>query len=345
LARLAVVCTARPSWSKLLPVCEALRAAGFEIDLIAAAYATTHNRSGVLETMIMDGWHPTTVLHAALDANTLETSALTTGLLTIRLAGHFESTRPDGVIVCADRHETLGAMIAATYTNTPTLHLQGGEVSGSIDDKVRNANTALASWHCVSNHDAYARVIAAGAHINRVWITGCPSVDVARLAQADPPVTKDELADYGTGDALDPQQPFSLVMQHANTEHPETAAHDVAAAIMQAERHQRPSVIFWPGGDTGHDEASKWLREQPTAGRKLIRTLPPRRFLKLLSQATIAVGNSSALIREGSYLGIPRIIVGDRQRGRKWSAQASAIYGDGYAAPKIADVAKAMVLG
>jgi UDP-hydrolysing UDP-N-acetyl-D-glucosamine 2-epimerase len=294
--------------------------------------------------MIESGWTPTTQLHAALDANTLETSALTTSVLLMRLTQHFASARPDGVIICADRHETLAGMIAATYQGVPVLHLQGGEVSGNIDDRVRSANTALADWHCVSNAEAYGRVVNAGAKVDRVFITGCPSIDVARQTHHDDPVTRDELDQYGTGLSVDPQQPFTILMQHPVTTHAETAIDDLMSAIGLASQTAWPLVIFWPGADAGADDTSKVLRHMhETNGIKFVRSLPPRRFLKLLSQCALAVGNSSALIREGSYFGIPRIITGDRQQGRAWTETASNLYGDGFAAPRIADVCKRMV--
>jgi UDP-hydrolysing UDP-N-acetyl-D-glucosamine 2-epimerase len=316
----------------------------FELDVIAAAYAVTHNRSGVVESMIADGFAPTTMLAGALDGNTLETSVLTTGLMTIRLAQHFETTKPDLVIVCADRHETLAGMIAATYLNVPTLHLQGGEQSSSIDQKVRYANSALADWHCVSNEAAYARVLHAGAFVDRVFITGCPSIDVCRQALADDTVTMGELDGYGTGLRVDPETPFTVVMMHPTTTHPETAEAEWRHALAVAQKVQKPIVVFWPGADAGMDAMAKAMRVMDIEARaKVVRTLPPRRFLKLLSQATYAVGNSSALIREASYFGLPRTILGDRQRGREYSITPSDMYGDGFAAPRIADVCRKAV--
>lgn len=343
--RLAVIVSARPSWAKLLPVCDALRDTGaFQIDLIACAYALTHTRSGVVDMMRQDDWTPTTELHAALDANTLESSALTTGLLTVRLSGHFAATQPDGVIVCADRHETLAASIAAAYSNVPICHLQGGEHSGNIDQKVRWANTSLADWHCVSNDAAYAAVVSAGVPVDRVAITGCPSIDVARLAQGDDPVTADELSRHGTGGDVDPEQPFALVMQHAVTTHPDTAREDLWEAIALGFTEVDQVIAFWPGADAGADDAALSLRAfGPHPKLRLLRSLPPRRFLKLLSQTSHGIGNSSALIREGSYYGIRRTILGDRQSGRAWSEGPSTMYGDGFAAPRIARVCQEMV--
>jgi UDP-N-acetylglucosamine 2-epimerase len=226
------------------------------------------------------------------------------------------------------------------------LHLGGGEVSANIDQKVRYANTALADFHAVANAEAYGRVVNAGAHVDRVIITGCPSIDVARQSQDAEPVTQEELDTYGTGDSVDPQQPFTILMHHPSTEHPELAAPEWIDAYATAKQHSgdRPLVIFWPGADAGSDESSKILRgAQPWERARLVRSLPPRRFLKLLSQCALAVGNSSALIREGSYFGIPRIITGQRQCGRAWTHEASTLYGDGYAAPRIAEMCRRMV--
>jgi UDP-hydrolysing UDP-N-acetyl-D-glucosamine 2-epimerase len=341
--RIAVLCTARPSWAKLLPICEALQG-DFELDVIAAAYAVTHNRSGVVDSMIADGFAPTTLLAGALDGNTLETSALTTGFMLIRLTQHFQESKPDAVIVMADRHETASGTIAAAYLGIPIVHCQGGEVSGNIDQKVRYLNTAMSDWHCVSNQDAYARVLNAGAFVDRVFITGCPSIDVCRQALADDTVTMGELDGYGTGVRVDPEQPFSIVMMHPTTTHPETAEAEWRHALAVAQQVLKPIVVFWPGADAGMDAMAKAMRMMDIEARaKVVRTLPPRRFLKLLSQATYAVGNSSALIREASYFGIPRTILGDRQRGRPYSISPSDIYGDGFAAPRIADVCRRAV--
>jgi UDP-N-acetylglucosamine 2-epimerase len=205
-------------------------------------------------------------------------------------------------------------------------------------------NTAMSDWHCVSNEAAYARVLNAGAFVDRVFITGCPSIDVCRQALADDTVTMGELDGYGTGLRVDPETPFTVVMMHPTTTHPETAEAEWRHALAVAQKVQKPIVVFWPGADAGMDAMAKAMRLMDIEARaKVVRTLPPRRFLKLLSQATYAVGNSSALIREASYFGLPRTILGDRQRGREYSITPSDLYGDGFAAPRIADVCRKAV--
>ena len=337
-ARVAVVVTARPSWAKLLPICRALDANGHALDLIACAHAVTPHGS-IVDAMTADGWPPSTVIHAAIDAHTTETSVLTTGLLMIRLAGHFATTRPAAVVVMADRYETLAVSASAAMLNLQVVHCQGGEVSGNIDQKIRYANTFLSDWHCVANGEAYARLIEAGVPIDRVWQTGCPSIDVCREAREAPPVTRDELLAHGTGGAVDPEQPFTLVVQHPVTARPDLAGDEIRAVLAEAESHGHPLIVLWPGADAGADESSRVVRTYPfSRSVRLLRSLTPIRYLRLLSQATLAVGNSSSLIREGSYFGIPRILTGDRQRGRTWTPGPSCLYGDGYAAPRIAEV-------
>jgi UDP-hydrolysing UDP-N-acetyl-D-glucosamine 2-epimerase len=316
-------------------VVEALRALpDLTVDLIATAYALIHRFGSVA-----DDCEPDTTLWTAVDGNTLETSALTTALVTQSCASYFRVTRPDVVLVCADRHETLGVCIAASYQNIPLLHLQGGETSGNIDHKVRWANSMLSDAHAVATLAAGEALIRAGC----TWVehTGCPSIDVALAAQADPPVTTDELDAHGTGAAVDPEQPFTLLLHHPETAHPESASDQMQAALVTAGEIGLPVIAFWPGADAGVSESAKVLRVM--SGLRLIRHLRPRRFLKLLGQSSHAVGNSSALIREGSALGIRRTILGERQQGRPYTQEASDLYGDGQATPRIVDMVRRMV--
>lgn len=336
MARVAILVTARPSWAKLEPLVTQLRAEQrVTVDLIAAAYALVHTYGSVVDLLPA----PVTRIWCAVEGATLETSVQTTGHLTLLLGQHFSQTRPAVVVLCADRHETLAGSIAAAYQNIPILHLQGGEHSGNIDQRVRWANSMLADVHAVST-------VAAGAALERAGLTGvhhtgCPSIDVALAAQRDPPVTAQELSAVGTGALVDPAQRFALVLMHPDTTAPDQGVAALAQAIHAVPR-DLPMVCLWPGADAGAAAMAKVLRSDRYAVR-MIRQLPPARFLRLLGQATLAIGNSSALVREGSALGIPRLLVGARQAGREWSDTASTLYGDGHATPRIVTLIYHMV--
>lgn len=349
---IAVCVTARPSWAKLQPVVQELRSRGYLVDLIACAYALLHHYGSVHELMKADGMPPTCKIYAAFEGTTHETAAMTTGALTEALARRFAHTKPDLVIVCADRHETLAVSIAASYQNIPLLHLQGGEHSGSIDDKVRWANTMLADGHAVSHQqaaDAVRHVLQAStgldgsffpsSRLKTVRATGCPSIDAARVALTETPVCFDELG--GVGPVVDPFDAFAVVAIHPDTTEAlsDYLAHWAKARDILAE-HNLPAVVFWPGADAHASEAAKWLRSESFRTRThYVRSLPPRRFLRLLSQAKLTIGNSSAFVREGQFLAVPTIRLGHRQDGRRDSHN----YGDGFASKRIADLVAEML--
>jgi UDP-N-acetylglucosamine 2-epimerase len=116
--------------------------------------------------MVMEGENPASM-------------AKTTGLGMLELATVFDNLKPDVVVTIADRYETLATAVAASYMNIPLAHIQGGEVTGSIDEKVRHAVTKLADLHLVSTAGAAERVGRMGEETDKIFVTGCPSIDIA----------------------------------------------------------------------------------------------------------------------------------------------------------------------
>ena len=114
-----------------------------------------------------------------LEGENKTSMAKTTGLGVLELSNVFYNLKPDIVVTIADRFETISTSIAAAYQNIPLAHIQGGEVTGNIDEKVRHANTKLADIHLVSSESAMARVIKLGEDSEYVFNTGCPSIDLA----------------------------------------------------------------------------------------------------------------------------------------------------------------------
>ena len=90
-------------------------------------------------------------IHTSLEASDLSSMAKTTGLSIIELSSFYNYHKPEIVITIADRFETISSSIAASYQNIPLAHIQGGEITGNIDEKVRHANTKLSDYHFVSN--------------------------------------------------------------------------------------------------------------------------------------------------------------------------------------------------
>lgn len=313
--RVAVVVSARPSWAKLATVCDAVVARGLDLQVVCCASALLE-RYGRVASVIAQKFAVAEEVYSVYEGETLETSAKETGALCSALASCFQRLKPDVVIVCADRHEVLAIAQAAAYLHITLCHLQGGEASGSIDSKVRHSITQLADIHCVSTQRAAMRVygLTGSDHIHH---TGCPSMDLAKQAVSDPAVTSDELG--GAGAPIDLTQPFVIVLQHPVTSEAASAGEQMEATLsalgyIRGTRHVQV-LALWPGEDAGASAISKVLRRM--SWLHTVRNLPPQRFLRLLTQSACLIGNSSAGIREASYLGVPVVNLGSRQQGRE----------------------------
>jgi UDP-hydrolysing UDP-N-acetyl-D-glucosamine 2-epimerase len=245
--------------------------------------------------------------------------AKTACLTALEFTNGLHTIDPDVVIICGDRFEQLAIAMAAAYLNCTIAHIEGGDVSGSIDESVRHAITKLAHLHFVTNGDAARRVLAMGEDPRYVFDTG--SLDVELAARVDEVVTSERINAYGVGHAVDLSRPFLMVLQHPvtterhNREHMETTIRAVAAAGM-------PTIWFWPNADAGTAEMAESLRHvreqhaELTGQMRFITNVPVDEFVSLLRQTACLVGNSSAGIKECSFLGTPVVNIGLRQQGR-----------------------------
>jgi UDP-hydrolysing UDP-N-acetyl-D-glucosamine 2-epimerase len=316
MVRIAVVVTARPSWAKLFTICEALQAMpDVDLQIIACASALLERYGNVSKVIQAQGFTLAAECWSTYEGANLVTSVKETGALVSELGTAVIRLGPACVVVCADRHEVLAAAIAGSYQHIRVAHLQGGERTGSIDDRVRDSITSLADLHFPCTEQAAFRVygLTGSQHIYRF---GCSAVDMAKRAISEPPVTSEELG--GAGAPIDLERPYSVILQHPVTNEAEQAYAQMWSTLMGSEMcGQR--VVLWPGQDAGADGISKAIREYQAEHGALhtVRNLPPSRFLKLLSQCEVLIGNSSAGIRESAYLGVPVVDIGTRQWGRE----------------------------
>lgn len=222
-----------------------------------------------------------------------------------------EKNKFDAVVVIADRFETLPAAMAASYLNIPLIHIQGGEVTGNIDEKVRHSVTKLADYHLVATRLAKEYVIAMGEHSNRIHMVGCPSLDVIQSGRIR---------------RFRDNRRYIVCIFHPETENTKEAysqTETVLNAVVDfCNKNMASCYWYWPNPDPGREEV---LRLIESAHKKypsiLIKSInkTPEAFLTQISGSRFIIGNSSCLIREASCLGIPAINVGDRQRMRERS--------------------------
>ena len=158
--KICAVITARPSYSRIRTALKAIQAhPKLELQLVVAASALLGRYGNAINYIEEDGFKIDEKVFIVLEGENKTSMAKTTGLGVMELANTFYNLKPDAVITIADRFETIATSIAASYQNIPLVHIQGGEVTGNIDEKVRHANTKLADIHFVASDEAKARVL------------------------------------------------------------------------------------------------------------------------------------------------------------------------------------------
>ncbi|MDT0688596.1 UDP-N-acetylglucosamine 2-epimerase [Salegentibacter sp. F188] len=367
--KICVVVTARPSYSRIKTALTAIKNhPNLELQLVIAGSALLDRYGNAVDFIERDGFSIAAKVFMVLEGENPTTMAKTTGIGVMELTNVFYNLQPDAVITVADRFETIATSIAAAYQNIPLVHVQGGEVTGSIDEKVRHANTKLADLHLVCTVDARERVIKLGEEPDKVINTGCPSIDLAKEAEENPELNFDPILKYGgVGAELNWKNGYIVVMQHpVTTEYKEAKKH-IQETLRAIKALDYPAFWFWPNVDAGSDGTSNGIRafrelEQPK-NIHFFKNMEPMGFLKLLKNSKALIGNSSAGLRECAYLGVPVVNIGNRQHRRSRAGnvtdvdykeeeilkatksaieqkhfQSSTLYGNGNSGKKIADI-------
>ena len=245
--------------------------------------------------------------------------AKTACLTALEFTNTLHTSSPDLVVICGDRFEQLAIAMSAAYLNITIAHIEGGDVTGSIDESVRHAITKLAHIHLVTNEDAHRRVLAMGEDPAYVFNTG--SLDVELAAHVSTTITSEHVNALGVGHDVDIAQPFLMVVQHPVTTEKDNRAH-LETTLKVVASFALPTIWFWPNPDAGTGEMADSLRhmreEHPelTAHMRFITNVPANDFIALLAHASCLIGNSSAGIKECSFLGTPVVNIGARQQGR-----------------------------
>lgn len=331
--RIDFVVTARPSWSRVRSLVENYAAiAGLDAaKLIFIDTANSRNYGDVSKQS--PGAIRRISLLTHFDSDSFDGTALSVSSGIEALARYWALERPDASVVIADRTETLGVAAAAAVMQIPLIHLQGGEITGSIDNKVRNANSALADFHLTTNEESATRLQSLGVNRDLIRITGCPSLDIAREV-LESGVNITNTRDLGgTGNEFSLESSFGIIMFHPDTLNLSETEQQLVAIVEAIKNIQDLQWIwFWPNSDHGSAHISKQMRvfRESTVGKKVkfLVNVRPEIFIKLAHQSSFIIGNSSFGIREASFLGLPAINIGERQKNRQRAANVVDLRGE-----------------
>ena len=225
------------------------------------------------------------------------------------LSDYLAENKPDLVVIHGDRIEALAAAIVCATNNVRSAHIEGGEVSGTIDEALRHATSKLSTHHFVSSKKAFHRLIKMGEDSSQVYNIGSPELDVH--VQNDS-LSLSEVKKYYDIDFDD----YGICLFHpVTTEHAsmKLQAECVFKALVNSHKN---FVVILPNNDPGSEFIDLCIDALPTSR---FRCIPSMRFLyfsKLLQHAACIVGNSSAGVREAPFFGVPSVNVGNRQKNR-----------------------------
>lgn len=353
-------------------ITEVKKRSNFKLQLIVGSSATNDKYGDVYNRILKDGYNVNFKIENQFNSTELSSMVKTTALAMVELSECFNQLKPDLVFTVGDRHETISTAITSSYMNILVAHTMGGEITGTIDETVRHSITKLSNLHFVSNNDSYKRVIKLGENKKHVFNVGCPRNDLIKKIIKKNTYTKEFkiISSLGVGDLREINQndEYVVILQHPVTTEILQTKKAIQCILKAIVNLNKKNIIIWPNSDAGSDEISKEIRIFRERGllknTKIIKNLPIEQYIPLIKNSKCLIGNSSSAIRDGSFLGIPAVNVGTRQKGRLRYKNVidakvdtkdilkkikknygkifkkSTIYGDGNSGKKIADIIK-----
>ena len=226
------------------------------------------------------------------------------------LSDYVHENRPDLLIVHGDRVEALAGAIVGSLNNVLVAHIEGGELSGTIDELIRHSVTKLSHLHFVCNEEAALRLRRMGETSDSIRVIGSPDLDIMRSPGL--PTLDEVKTRYG----IDFDQ-YSLFMYHPVTTEVDQLPDDIEQVMAGIEASRENVIAIYPNNDHGSDIILQAIDDRADGSNFAV--YPSIRFeyfLTLLKNARCIIGNSSAGIREAPVYGIPSINIGSRQQGR-----------------------------
>lgn len=219
--------------------------------------------------------------------------------------------KPDLVVIHGDRIETLACAIVGSFNNILVAHVEGGELSGTVDEIIRHAVTKLSHIHFVANNQAMMRLMQMGESEDSIFVIGSPDIDVMKTESL--PSFDEVISHYDI-----PFREYAILLYHPVTTEIESLGRDIHAVVNAVIESKENYVVIYPNNDNGSDIIiSEYARlAQYNNNFRIFPSLRFEYFLTLLKNAKFIIGNSSAGIREAEVYGIPSINIGSRQKNR-----------------------------
>ena len=214
-----------------------------------------------------------------------------------------EKSRPDIILSGFDIAANAAVTLAGAHMNIPVAHIQGGEVSGTIDESIRHAMSKFAHYHFAANEDACQRLIKMGEAPDRVFNVGCPSIDAILNVDDDKKVMN----------KFNLSKPYFLLIQHPVTSEIKKSESQIKTTLEAIDKSGINTLIILPNNDAGY---SKIMSQIQSSKISSVETLSINDYVNLLRYSSGLIGNSSSGIHEAASFDVPVINIGTRQQGR-----------------------------
>lgn len=226
------------------------------------------------------------------------------------LGGYVRNIKPDIIIVHGDRMDALAGAVVGALSNILVAHIEGGEVSGTVDESIRHAISKFAHIHFVCNEDAKKRLIQMGEEDKRIFVIGSPDIDI--MMSPDLPSLNEARLKYDID-----FEDYNILMYHPVTTEYSTIGERIRAVVDAVISSELNYVVIYPNSDLGSEVIlNEYNRFNGNPHFRVFPSIRFEHFLTLLKNSGFIIGNSSAGIRESGIYGIPAIDIGSRQNGR-----------------------------
>lgn len=229
-----------------------------------------------------------------------------------------DKVQPDLVMIHGDRSEALAGAISASFKGILVGHVEGGEISGNIDEHIRHSISKLSHIHFVSNNKAKKRLLQMGELESKIFTCGSPDIDIM-LSDNLPSITEAKKR-YKIN-----FEEYSILLYHPETKSNKEIKLDTLKLIKTLIKTKKKFLVIYPNNDSGHLEIikiyNKFLKNNENF--KIISSVRFEHFLTFLKHSNLMIGNSSAGVREAPIYGIPSVNLGKRQKNR---AKSNSIF-------------------
>ena len=307
LKKLLFVTGTRADYGKLKSLMKAIEASeDFELYIYVSGMHILKKYGSTYKEVLKDGYKHVQV---AFGQHHSDSMSYNLGNVICDLTGYVQLVRPDMIVVHGDRIDAMAGAVVGALNNIRVAHIEGGEVSGTIDESIRHAISKFAHFHFVSNDEAKKRLIQLGEAMDNIFVIGSPDIDIM-LSENLPGIeaAKEHYVDFDD---------YGILMYHPVTTEFNEMRHHIREIVDAVLESGRKYIVIYPNNDLGTEIIlSEYERFKDNENIAVFPSIRFEYFLTYLKNASFMIGNSSAGIRETGVYGVPGIDIGSRQKGR-----------------------------